>query len=368
MDGARVFIFAPADKNGETHRQLEAAGCKVELGKASWDTPLGDSEAELAASARGADALLGASIRSSPITRRIMKSSDRLRIVAKYTIGVDDVDVDAATELGILVTHSPTESNWGAVAEGTIAMMLCLLKRLRERDAHLKSGGDWRDERLEGLYLGRREDDGYPGLVVGLVGLGRVGRRVARLLQGWDARIMACDPYVDDDVFAASGIERRDYHTLLRTADVVSFHVTLTRETRHMLGAQDLALMKRSSILLNTSRGAVVDEPALVRALQTDEIASAGLDVFEDEPLASDSPLRHMGGKVLLSPHMIAYNVGGGLAPGIAWATRSVLSALAGVLPDNVFNKDVIPRWQARFGSHSVLTREWSPARLSMTK
>jgi D-3-phosphoglycerate dehydrogenase / 2-oxoglutarate reductase len=104
----------------------------------------------MAAAALRADALVGTSIRSSPVTRKIMQSSDRLRIVAKYTIGVDDVDVDAATELGILVTHSPTESNWGAVAEGTIAMMLCLLKRLRERDTHLKSGGEWRDERLEG--------------------------------------------------------------------------------------------------------------------------------------------------------------------------------------------------------------------------
>jgi D-3-phosphoglycerate dehydrogenase / 2-oxoglutarate reductase len=150
MDQARVFIFAPADKDGTTHRQLEAAGCHVELGKASWASPLGDKENEMAAAALGADALVGTSIRSSPVTRKIMQSSDRLRIVAKYTIGVDDVDVDAATELGILVTHSPTESNWGAVAEGTIAMMLCLLKRLRERDTHLKSGGEWRDERLEG--------------------------------------------------------------------------------------------------------------------------------------------------------------------------------------------------------------------------
>src|SRR5919201_1123543 len=174
---AQVFIFAPADKDGETHRQLEAAGCQLVLGKAGWETPLGDNEQEIADMARGCDALMGTSIRSSPITHRIMQSSQRLRIVAKYTIGVDDMDVEAATELGILVTHSPTESNWGAVAEGTVGIMLCLLKRLRERDAHLKSGGHWRDDRLEGRYLGRREDDGYQGLVVGRVGLVRVGRR-----------------------------------------------------------------------------------------------------------------------------------------------------------------------------------------------
>ncbi|MCA1646341.1 MAG: hypothetical protein LC797_13085 [Chloroflexi bacterium] len=301
MNTARVFIFAPADTNGDTHRQLQAAGCELVLGNASWETPLGDNEEEMAVLARRADALVGTSIRSSPISRRIMQSSDRLRIVAKYTIGVDDVDVEAATELGILVTHSPTESNWGAVAEGTVGMLLCVVKRLRERDAHLKSGGNWRDDRLEGLYLGRREDDGYPGLVVGLVGLGRIGRRVARLLQGWDVRIMACDPYISHDVFAAAGVERTDYHTLLRTADIVSLHVTLTRATRHMLGALELTLMRPGSILINTSRGAVVDEQALVWALQTDEIAAAGL-----------------------------------------------------------FNKEVIPRWRARFGGHSVLTARGS--------
>jgi phosphoglycerate dehydrogenase-like enzyme len=310
--------------------------------------------------AAGAHALIGTSIRSSPIRRRVLQASNQLRIVAKYTIGVDDIDLVAATELGIVVTHSPTESNWGAVAEGTVAIMLCLLKKLRERDAHLKTGGSWRDERLEGSYLGRREDDGYPGLVVGLVGLGRIGRRVARLLQGWDVRIMACDPYVSEDVFATAGVERAEYLTLLRGADVVSFHVTLTGETHRMLGAAELALMKPSAILLNTSRGLVVDEPALVRALESGQIAAAGLDVFENEPLAADSPLRRLGDKVLLSPHMISYNVGSGLRPGIAWATRSVLKALRGEVPDNVFNTDVIPRWQERFGGRSVLTSDRS--------
>jgi phosphoglycerate dehydrogenase-like enzyme len=241
-------------------------------------------------------------------------------------------------------------------------MMLCLLKKLRERDTHLKSAGGWRDEQLEGLYVGRRAEDGYPGLVVGLVGLGRVGRRVARLLQPWDLRILACDPYVPDEAFGASAVERTDYHTLLRAADVVSFHVTLTSETHHMLDALALALMKPSAVLLNTSRGAVIDEPALARALETGQIAAAGLDVFEDEPLAADSPLRHMADKVLLSPHMISSNVGSGLKPGIAWATRSVLSALQGEVPDNVFNKDVIPRWQGRFGGQNVFNEPASVA------
>lgn len=353
MASANVFIFAPADPTGESHRRLEQAGCQVELGKAGWHTPKGDNEDDMALLARDCDALAGTSIRSSPITRHIMESSDRLRIVAKYTIGVDDVDVDAATELGILVTHGPTESNWGGVAEGTMAMILTLLKKVRERDEYVKGGG-WRAEDLQGTFLGARQD-GYPGLTVGLVGAGRIGSRVTDLLRPWRVRILAHDPYVPRDRFVLLGVQSVDYHTLLRESDVVSFHVVLTKETTHMLSAAELALMKPSAVLINTSRGGVVDEAALVDALQRGAITAAALDVYEDEPLAADNPLRKLGHQVLLSPHMVSSNVGSGLKPGIIWATESVLLALRGQVPDNVYNKEVIPRWLQRFAGRSVL-------------
>src|SRR5579883_725662 len=232
---AKVFIFAPADPNGETHRKLEQNGCEVSLGKASWHTPQGNTEGEIATAARDADAMCGTSIRSTPITRAIMEGADKLRIVAKYTIGCDDVDTDAATELGILVTHSPTESNWGGVAEGTIANMLCILKKLRERDRHLKSGGEWRTPELTGTYLGARTEgpraDGYPGLTIGIVGMGRVGTRVADLLRPWKVRILACDPYIPDTHFGEHGATKVDLHTLLRESDVITLHTFLSRET-----------------------------------------------------------------------------------------------------------------------------------------
>ncbi len=353
MAAPKVFIFAPADETGETHQRLEQAGCSLVLGKAGWHTPKGNNEDEMRELARNSYALAGTSIRSSPITRRIMESSGDLRIVAKYTIGVDDVDVDAATELGILVTHGPTESNWGGVAEGTIAMMLALLKKVRERDEFVKEG-NWRAEVLQGTYVGARQD-GYPGITIGLVGLGRIGSRVADLLRPWRVRVIACDPYIPRHAFAIAGVPSVDYHTLLRESDVVSFHVVLTRETRHMLGAAELALMKPSAVLINTSRGGVVDEAALVEALQRDAIAGTAIDVFEDEPLPPGSRLKELGHKVLLSPHMVSSNFGSGLKPGIEWGTESVLLALRGQVPDNVYNKEVIPRWQERFGGHSVL-------------
>lgn len=353
MNQAKVFVFAPVADSPETHRMLEDAGCELILGKASWDTPQGNSEGEMVIMARGCDALMGTSIRNAPISRAIMESSPRLRIVAKYTIGTDDVDVEAATELGILVAHGPTESNWGGVAEGTIAAMLAMLKKLRERDRLLKEGGGWRDAKLQGTYLGSRPD-GYAGITLGLVGLGRIGSRVATLLRPWKMRILATDPYVPEAKFAEHGVTRVDLPTLLRESDVVSLHVVLTRETRHLIAGKELGLMKPTALLINTSRGPCVQEGALVEALLKGQIGGAALDVFEEEPLALDSQLRNLGDRVLLSPHMVSSNVGSGLGPGIRWATESVLRALRGETPDNVYNKEVIPRWEARFGGRSV--------------
>ena len=353
MSVPRVLIFAPADATEETHKLLQNQGCELRLGNPAWEMPYAGNEAEMVRMAAGCDALIGTSIRRSPITRPILESSDTLRIVAKYTIGVDDIDVEAATDLGILVTHGPTESNWGGVAEGTITSMLTMLKKVRERDRYLKDGNPWKEDRLLGTYVGSRAD-GYAGITLGLIGLGRVGGRVASLMRPWQAKILACDPYVPDARFTELGVERVDLPTLLRESDVVSLHVVLTRETRHMIGAEQLGLMKPTAILVNTARGFCVDERALIEALQKNRIAGAALDAFEEEPLALDSPLRQLGDKVLLSPHMISANVGSGLGPGIQWATESVLHALRGEVPDNVYNQEVIPRWQHRFAGKSV--------------
>ncbi|HWP58161.1 MAG TPA: NAD(P)-dependent oxidoreductase [Candidatus Acidoferrales bacterium] len=356
MAKAKVFVFAPADPTGQAHKMLEDAGCELVLGKANWDTPQGNNELEMMKMAEGCDAMMGTSIRSTPITQKIMQSSSRLRIVAKFTIGVDDVDVDAATELGILVTHAPTESNWGGVAEGTIANMLALLKKTRERDRYLKTTSGWRNLEYQGTYVGSRAEDGYPGIVIGIIGLGRIGSRVAKLMRPWGMRMIGYDPYVPDAKFQEFGVERvHDLDTLLRQSDVVTLHVVLTKETRHMIGARELSLMKPTAILVNTSRGFCVDEKALIEALQQKKIAGAALDVFEYEPLAADSPLRKMDDRVLLSPHMVSSNLGSGLKTGLLWGTRSVLAALRGEIPDNVYNQEVLEQWQSRFGGKNLL-------------
>ncbi len=355
--GAKVFAFAP-EKPGqftESEKKLQAVGCEVVQGSAGWHTPQGNSEPEMIAMARGADALMGTSIRSTPITRRIMEACPDLRIVAKYTIGYDDVDVDAATELGIIVTHSPTEANWGGVAEGSMAMMLAMLKKVRERDEAMKAG-KWRSEDLQGTYVGARMQDGHEGITIGIIGLGRIGRRLTELLRPWRVRVLAYDPYCEVARFTLSGVVRcMSLEELLHAADVVSIHCTLNESSRRLINARTLGQMKPSAILLNAARGGIVEEKALVEALEKGTIAGAALDVFEDEPLPAVSPLRKLGHKVLLSAHMVSGNRASGIKPGAVWAAQNVAAALRGELPENIVNPDVLPRWKQRFVNKAII-------------
>jgi len=356
MSKPKILIFAPREESPEVIQKLEGTGCELALGDPAWLRPRGDHEQALAAAARDAVALMGTSMRHTPISRKVIEGCQRLRIVAKYTVGVDDVDVEAATEFGILVCHAPTEANCFGVAETTMAVMLAHLKKIRERDAAIRAG-HWREPYLATTFVGSRQSDGYPGITIGLVGLGRIGTRVAQLLAPWRVRLLAYDPYIEPARFLLAGAERVDYETLLRQSDVVSFHVVLTKETRYMLAEPQLALMKPSAIVINTARGKVVDEAALARALATGRLRAAAIDAFEEEPVPADSPLRQLGDKVLMSPHSASFNDDGELRPGIAWATRSVVAALSGQVPDNVYNKEVIPRWKERFGGASLAGR-----------
>jgi phosphoglycerate dehydrogenase-like enzyme len=309
--------------------------------------------AQLAAAQR-AHALLGATFRGGRIDRADLEALPDLRIVAKYTIGTDDVDVESATELGILVTHCPTEANWGGVAEGTLALMLALLKKVRERDAQVK-GGRWRSDDLRGVYVGAR-GDGYSGITIGIVGLGRTGRRVAELLAPWRAQLLANDPYVDAPVFERYGVRRVGLEDLLRESDVVTLHCTLTHETRGLLNAARLELMKPHAVLVNTARGAVVDLEALCDALDGGRLGAAALDVLPEEPPPGGARVLSLRERVLLSPHMVAANQGGTFTAAIPWATAAVLAALRGEVPEHVYNVDAVGKWLQRFAGRSLLS------------
>jgi phosphoglycerate dehydrogenase-like enzyme len=352
-DNPKILIYAPREEPPEAIERLKKTGYTVEFGDPAWQLPRGEHEAEFADAARDVVALLGTSIRHTPISRRVMERSQRLRVVSKYTVGVDDVDIEAATDLGILVCHSPTEANCFGVAEMSVAMLLTMLKKIRERDADIRAGR-WREATVNSRYIGSRASDGHPGITLGIVGLGRIGSRFADLLRPWNIRILAYDPYIQPMHFLLHGATRVDYETLLRESDVVSFHVVLNAETRYMLSDAQLALMKPNAIIINTARGKVIDEAAVARAIAENRLEGVGIDAFEEEPLAADSPLRALGNKVLMLPHAAATNDGGELRAGIESAHIATLAALAGEVPDNVFNKDVIPRWRERFGGVSL--------------
>lgn len=351
----KVFAFAPM---GDSHKFLEENGCEVVLGRPEWHVPGGSYEAEMAEYMTGADAACGTSIRATPLTRRVLEASPGLRVVSKGTVGVDEIALDAAEDLGILVTHAPVESNWGNIAETTVMFMLSLLKGQNVQDETIKNGGWW-TEGSQGLYVGSRGSDGYQGITLGIVGLGRIGARVAQLLRPWNLTILAYDPYVPEHRFLECGARPVDLETLLRESDVVTIHVVLTKETRNIIDAAQLSLMKPTAYLINTARGGTVNEAALINAIDAGQLAGAALNAFEQEPLPAESPLRFMGDKVILRPHggslpTGTVTVGRSSGQNTRWVNNDVLKALRGEVPDHVYNADVIPRWRERFGGRDL--------------
>jgi glyoxylate reductase len=247
-----------------------------------------------------------------PIDGRVLDAAGRsLTVVANFGVGYDNIDLETARRRGVRVTNTPgvvTE----ATAELAVALMLAAGRRIAEGDAIVRRG-EWSIE-LEETFLGR----GLPGTTVGLVGFGRIAQRVAELLRGFDVRVLFADR---GGAPSGHGAERRELWELLAAADFVSLHVPLTPQTRHLIGADALGLMKPGGILVNTSRGAVVDTTALIEALRTGRLAAAGLDVYEDEPHVP-AELRELPNTVLL-PH-------------IGSATAATRDAMARLVAENV--------------------------------
>ena len=354
MEKPIVKIYHAVDETGDSYMRMEKAGIKVDWKRGVWDSNEKDRHEEEIIF--DADTVVGVGVanRTIQITRKSLESAPQLRMIAKYTNGYDNVQVDAASELGIIVVHSPTESNWGGVAEGTMAYILCLLKKVREKDRAVKSG-NWRDPSLFGTYVGSRISDGYEGITIGIIGLGRIGSRLADLLAPWRVTLLANDPYVEDAKFVHHNVKRMDLETLLKQSDVVTLHCDLNEETINLISTEALEKMKPTAILVNAARGPCVDLNALVDALLQEKIAGAALDALTEEPPNPQSALLGLEDKVLLSPHMITANHGGGLVPAIPWVEAAIYSALKGEVPKYVVNVDVLLKWRERFGGKSLL-------------
>ena len=232
------------------------------------------------------------------VTRRLMESAPILKVVGRHGVGLDNVYLAAATELGIFVVNTPL-ANAESVAEHTLGLMIALSKRIAAGDRELRAG-NW-DARY--TLVGRE----LRGRTLGVVGCGRIGSRVAHMAHAaFDVQVLYHDVIAQPEWEATLGAERVDLEELLRRADYVTLHVPLTPATQGLIGERELALMKSTALLLNTSRGPVVDEGALVEALRSGQIAGAGLDVYSTEPLPVGSPLLSVQ-NVLLTPHMAAH-------------------------------------------------------------
>ncbi len=239
----------------------------------------------------------------APITRAMIDGAARLKAIIKYGVGIDAIDIEAARERGVPVVNVPAYAE-ETVAEGAFALLLGLFKRFKPiQQAMQQQGWIWPEPRWLASDLS--------GKTLGLLGLGRIGRSVARMAGGFRMTVLAHDPYVDPAVAAAAGVELcPDMGAMLARCDALSVHCVLNADTRHRIGAAELALLKPSAVLVNVSRGEIVDEAALLQALQSGRLAGAALDVYGQEPLSLTghalSALYAMD-KVLLWPHLSFY-------------------------------------------------------------
>jgi len=232
------------------------------------------------------------------VTRQLMQSAPRLKVVARHGTGVEAIDLKAAAELGIVVVNTP-EANVESVAEQCLAMMIILAKRILQADQAFRAG-DWEARyRLTGVEL--------LGKTVGVIGIGRIGYRVAEMCHAaFQMPVVYFDVIPNPKAETNLGARRVELDNLLHTSDFISLHLPFVPATRHIIDATALHKMKPSAYLINSSRGAVVDQTALIQALQEKWIAGAGLDVFDPEPLPADSPLLKLN-NVVVSPHMAAH-------------------------------------------------------------
>ncbi|MBW2056858.1 MAG: hydroxyacid dehydrogenase [Deltaproteobacteria bacterium] len=264
----------------------------------------------------------GLLVRMGRITREVIEASPNLRVIAKHGTGVDNIDLSAATELGIPVLIAPF-ANYQSVAEHVLGLMLALAKDIPRLDARIRES-HWDKPNYRGVELS--------GKTLGLVGFGRIGRRVRQLVAPLEMKVSVYDPFLKPDE-VPPGVRRVEkLEELLECADIVSLHCPLTRETRHLIGEKEFRIMKRTAWLINTARGEVVDEEALIDALKGGEIAGAGIDTFSSEPPRDISGLAHAG-KTVLTPHIAGITEESFRRLGIE-AAKNILTILQGRTPD----------------------------------
>jgi D-3-phosphoglycerate dehydrogenase len=281
-------------------------------------------ERDLIRSCQEADGLIN---QYAVFSRKVLENLPKCKVVSRYGVGVDSVDLRAATDLGIIVANVP-DYCMDEVADQTVSMLLALIRKTVFFDKQVKAGlWDFRS----GIPIHR-----IRGKTLGLIGCGRIGLEVARRISGFGVKVIAFDPYLAKP---PGEIELKDFDSVLKESDFISVHCPLNQSTRHLIGEREFRKMEKRPIVINTSRGPIVDEEALIRALEQELLSGAGLDVLEKEPPGSGHPLLGME-NVVLSPHVSFYSQES-ISELKRRTAKNVVDVLTGKPPGSVVNSDV---------------------------
>lgn len=281
----RVLCTALSTETGPHHQILRDAGMEVVVADRRLDLY---TTAGLLAATEGIDAVIAG---SEPWPRAVLEARPKIRVLSRTGVGFDAIDLPACDERRVVVATTPGV-NHHAVAEHTLALLLGLVRGFPRRDQTVRNNV-WERPSTPRLM----------GRTVGVVGLGRIGQAVVEKLAGFGVRVVGYDPYPNAEFVRRSGVELLSFDDLLTQSDYVTLHLPVNRETTKIINAQSLAKLKPGAVLINTARGALVDEPALIEALESGRLRAAGLDVFAQEPLPPTSPLLSMS-QVYLSGHI----------------------------------------------------------------
>ncbi len=324
-------IFVTRKIPGNHIEKLKVDGNQVLVSEV--DRPL--TQEELVEKVKGIDALL--CLLTDRIDGDLMDAAGpQLKIVSNYAVGFDNVDVKAATDRGIVVVNTPSDEVNEAVAEHTWALILGLARRVVEADKATRSGGykGWEPD----IFLGTT----LKGKTLGIIGLGRIGTMVAKRAKGFEMNVLYNKREPDPKVESELGIKFADLDTLFASSDIVSLHVPLTDETRHMVNEATFAKMKKGAILVNTARGPIVSETDLVKELRSGQLGAAGLDVFDNEP-SIDPELIGMP-NVILTPHIASATNEARDKMG-SQVVQAILDVASDKQPENIVNPEV---WEKR--------------------
>ncbi len=287
---------------------------------------------ELIKKVRGVDAIL--CLLNDRIDAKVIANMDKCKVISNYAVGFNNIDVEEATKRGIIVTNTPGVLT-DATADLTWALILAVTRRIVEADKFVRKGKfkGWAPMLLLGSELA--------GKTLGIIGAGRIGTAVGLRAKGFKMKVLYFNLNKNETLEEEVGAKKVSLETLLKNSDIVTIHVPLTPKTKHLIGARELNLMKKGAYLINTSRGEVVDEKALIKALKTGKLAGAGLDVFEYEPFVPKELIEL--DNVVLTPHIGSATVETRTKMAVV-AAENIVKVLSGKIPANVVNPEVLSK------------------------